>query len=152
MRSARVDSVGQVRVVAYGAAGADAGLESVRFPMEGAGMASTAFGAISTALLGLVRSGFRLNLIPAQLRHQRNYLQLVPIYTLITLLVLLSMLAWIREPYQQSVYAQRLDEEAQRLAVRVRPVADQEARLNRVSERLKALNPLIRGREANLES
>src|SRR5207244_301869 len=52
----------------------------------------------------------------------------------------------------QSLYAERLDQEARRLAVEVRPVADQEARLNRISDRLKALDGSMRGRDANLEA
>jgi len=50
------------------------------------------------------------------------------------------------------VVRQRLDQESRRLAVEVRPVADQEARLNRISDRLKALDGLMRGRDANLEA
>jgi general secretion pathway protein L len=91
-------------------------------------------------------------LIPLPLRYQRNYLQLIPTYALIVLLVLLGLFAWIREPYQQSLYAQELDQEVQRLAAGVQSVADQEARLNRTSERLKVLDGLMRGRDANLEA
>jgi general secretion pathway protein L len=103
-------------------------------------------------LLGLERSSFRLNLIPPQLRFQRNYLQLVPTYGLVAALILLGVFSQIREPYQQSLYAQRLDGEARRLAGEVRSVADQEARLNRVSDRLKTLDGLMRARDANLEA
>jgi general secretion pathway protein L len=137
--------------VGHGAASAQAGLDSARLPIEGSST-SGAFGAVSAALFGLVRSGFRLNLIPAALRYQRNYLQLVPTYGLILLLALVGLLAWMREPYQQSLYAQRLDDEVRRLAAEVRPVADQEARLNEISERLKVLDVLMRGRDANLEA
>jgi Tfp pilus assembly protein PilN len=151
MRSGRVDSVDQLRLVAHGGARAEAGLDAAGLPLEGSGDA-TAFGAVCAALSGLARSGFRLNLIPALLRYQRQFLQLVPTYALIAGLVLLGAFAWIREPYQQSLYAERLDQEAQRLAVEVRPVADQEAQLNRLSERLKALDGLMRGRDANLEA
>src|SRR6185436_4108386 len=65
MRAGRVDSAEQVRLVGYGASSADAGLEAVPLPVEGSRGAAAAFGAISAALLGLVRSGYRLNLIPA---------------------------------------------------------------------------------------
>jgi Tfp pilus assembly protein PilN len=152
MRSSRVDSVEQLRLVSHGAAGASTGLESEGLPIEGSGSSASAFGAISAALLGHVRSGFRLNLIPAALRHQRNLLQLVPTYALIGLLVLLGLVAWLREPFQQSIYAQQLDNEARRLAIEVRAVSDQEARLNRISDRLKVLDGLTRGRDANLEA
>jgi Tfp pilus assembly protein PilN len=152
MRSSRVDSVDQLRLVSHGAACATAGLESEALPMEGCGSSASAFGAVSAALLGHARSGFQLNLVPTPLRHQRNLLQVVPTYALAVLLVLLGLVAWIREPFQQSIYAQQLDEESRRLAADVRSVADQEARLNRVSDRLKALDGLMRGRDSNLEA
>jgi Tfp pilus assembly protein PilN len=152
MRAGRLESMDGIRLVACGGAGADAGLEPTELPLNGSPAGASGFGAISTALLDGVRSGFRLNLIPLQLRHQRNYLQLIPTYALIGLLLLLALFAWVREPYQQSLYAQRLDEEARRLAVVVRPVADQEARLNQISDRLKALDGIIKGRDANLEA
>jgi len=91
-------------------------------------------------------------LIPGELRFQRNYLQFVPTVVLLVLVTLLGMFAWAREPYQQSLYAARLDQEVRRLAVEVRPVAAQEAQLNRVSDRLKALDGIVRGRDANLEA
>jgi Tfp pilus assembly protein PilN len=151
MRSGRVDSVDQVRVVGHGAASVAAGLDAGQLPVEGSSTPAS-FGAIAAALLGLVRSGFRLNLVPAALRYQRNYLQLVPTYGLILLLALLGLFAWLREPYQQSLYAQRLDGVARRLAAEVRPVADQESRLNEISERLQILDTLMRGRDGNLEA
>jgi Tfp pilus assembly protein PilN len=152
MRSGRLDSTDQVRLVAHGPNGSAAGLESVGLRIAGAAADTNALDAICAALLSLVRSGFRLNLIPAQLRHQRNYLRFVPTYALVALLALLGIFAWVREPYQQSLYAERLDAEGKRLAVEVRSVADQEARLNRVSERIKTLDALVRGRDANLEA
>ena len=152
IRSGRIDSTNELRLIGHGANSGTAGLEPIRLPLQGAGETAMGFGAISTALLGLVRSGFRLNLIPAQLRYQKNYLQLAPTYALAALLLLLGIAIWLREPYQQSLYAQQLDKEAQRLAVEVRSVADQEAQLNRISERLKTLDGLTRGRDANLEA
>jgi Tfp pilus assembly protein PilN len=77
---------------------------------------------------------------------------LVPTYTLIALVLLLGILGWLREPYQQSLYAAQLDRESKRIAVEVRPVADQEAQLNRISDRLKSLNTLLAGRDQNLEA
>jgi len=152
LRAGRIDSPDDVRLVSHGASTQEAGLEPIQLPVDGARGTATGFGAISAALLGLAKSGFRLNLIPAPLRFQRNVLQYVPTYALVTLLVVLGALAWIREPYQQSLYAERLDEEAQRLSVEVRSVAEQEAKLNAISDRVSALNGLIRSRDANLEA
>ena len=151
LRAGRIDSPDDVRLVSHGASAQEAGLEPIQLPVDGA-RGAAGFGAISTALLGLVKSGFRLNLIPAPLRFQRNVLQYVPTYALVTLLVVLGGLAWIREPYQQSLYAQRLDDEGRRLSVEVRSVAEQETRLNAASDRLGALETLIRSRDANLET
>jgi Tfp pilus assembly protein PilN len=152
MRTARVDSPERLRFVGYGSAVAVAELESAPIPVEGAAPGRPAFGAVAAALLGVARSGFQMNLIPAPLRFQRNYLQVAPTYGLLLLLGALGLFAFLREPYQQSLYAGQLDNEARRLAVEVRPVADQEARLNAISDRLKILDGLIRGRDANLEA
>jgi Tfp pilus assembly protein PilN len=152
MRSGRIESVDQLRVVPYGSVSADAGLEPAPLPIAGSAGGSIAFGAVSAALMGLARSGFRLNLIPSPLRYQKAYLQLVPTYALFVLLILLGVFAWIREPYQQSLYAEQLDQEGQRLAAEVRTVADQEAQLNRSADRLKTLDGMMRGRDANLEA
>jgi Tfp pilus assembly protein PilN len=152
MRAGRMDSVDQIQFVAHGSSTAEAGLEPVRLPIDTSNDAAVPdFGSISTALMGLARSAFRLNLIPAQLRYQRNYLQVVPTYALFGLLIVLGLLALVREPYQQLVYARQLDDESRRLAVEVRPVADQEAQLNRISDRINVLDGLVRGRDANLE-
>ena len=152
MRAGRIDSVDQVQFVAHGLSTAEAGLEPVRLPIDASDTSVAAFGPISTSLMGLVRSAFRLNLIPVQQRYQRNYLQVVPTYALFALLIVVGLFALIREPYQQLVYAQQLDAESRRLAVEVRPVAEQEAQLNRIGDRLNALDGLVRGRDANLEA
>jgi len=152
MRSGRIESAEQLRIVAHGSVSADADLEPVELPLQAAPTARVAFGAVSAASLGIARSGFGLNLIPPPLRHQQHYLQLVPTYALISLLALTGLAAWLREPYQQSLYAEQLDQAGRRVAAEVRPVADQESRLNRISERLKNLDALLRGRDANLEA
>jgi Tfp pilus assembly protein PilN len=151
LRAGRVTAVDQLRIVVYGAT-SDVVPDIDQLPMGGHKPGKSTFGAVATALLGLARTGFRLNLIPQQLRYQRNSLQFVPVYVLAFLLALLGIFATLREPYQQSLYAQRLDQEARRLAVEVRPVADQEAQLNRASDRLKALNGVLNTRDVNLEA
>jgi Tfp pilus assembly protein PilN len=152
IRAGRLESPEHLRVIAHGAHAADMELETAQLPVSGNGSGENTFGAISTALLGLSRSGFRLNLIPAELRYQRNRLQFVPTYVLVGLLILVGASAWLREPYQESLYAAQLDQEAKRLSVEVRSVADQEAQLNRTADRLKALNALIANRDGNLEA
>jgi len=152
MRTGRLDSGDQLRIIAHGASGPAAGLEPVKLPVDGTSGAADLFGAISAALLGIAGTGFRLNLIPPELRYQRNYLQLVPASVLLLALIVVGLFALVRGPLQQSVYAQQLDQESKRLAVEVRSVADQEAQLNRASERLKAISGLLRNRDANLEA
>jgi Tfp pilus assembly protein PilN len=152
MRASRIESPDDLRFVTHGAFSGEAGLESIRLPIEGSTSDAPNFGAISTALLGLIRTGFHLNLVPPQQRYQRNVLQIAPTYALTGLLILLGVFAWIREPYQQSLYAEQLEEEAQRVALEVRPLADQETRLNEVTEKLKSLDGALRTRDSNLEA
>jgi Tfp pilus assembly protein PilN len=152
MRSGRLESPEQLHVLVHGAAAPETEIDASQLPVTAGTDARNSFGAISTALLGLTRSGFRLNLIPSPLRFQRNRLQLVPAYLLGSVLVLLGLFAWLREPYQESLYAKQLDQESRRIAVEVRPVAQQEAQLNRASDRLKTLNSLIAARDGNLEA
>jgi Tfp pilus assembly protein PilN len=152
MRAGRLESPEQLRVLVHGAAAHETEIDASPLPVEAGIEARKSFGAISAALLGLTRSGFRLNLIPGPLRFQRNRLQLVPAYMLGSLLVLLALFAWLRDPYQESLYAKQLDQESRRVAIEVRPVAQQEAQLNRASDRLKTLNSLIGARDGNLEA
>ena len=152
MRAARIDSVDQLRVVTHGAASADAGLVPMELPIEASSGAANSFGAICAALLGLSGSGFRSNLIPTQLRYQRNRLQLVPTYALAGALVLLGVFACIREPYQQLAYADRVQSQVQGLAPSLRSVADEEGQLNRLVERLRALDVVMHSRDSNLEA
>src|SRR5262249_52190808 len=111
MRSGRLDSPEHLRVVVHGTEAPETGMDASTLPVEAGTDVRNTFGAMSTALLGLTRTGFRLNLIPGPLRFQRNRLQAVPAYVLVGLLVLLGLFAWLREPYQDSLYAQKLDQE-----------------------------------------
>src|SRR6185369_3952382 len=67
-------------------------------------------------------------------------------------LAALAVLFLVREPYQQLVYAGQLEDEVRRLSPEVRSVADQEKQLNRLSDRLKALDAAVRTRDSNLEA
>jgi len=153
LRTGRVDSTESVRVIVHGILNVETGVEPVPLPIEAASQsAGQSFGAIASALLGITPSGFRSNLIPVGERRRRNHLRLAPTYAFGVLLLALGLMSWMREPYQQLSYSARLDQEIHRLAPDVRSVADQEKQLNRLSDRLKALDGLLGGRDANLEA
>jgi general secretion pathway protein L len=150
----RVTSLDNARMVAYGSAASSLeSLDVVALPLENAGPESSgAFGAIASALLPVKKTGFEANLVPRRLRYRRNQLQLVPTYILIFLTVVLGILMLIREPYQLMVYAFKLDLDVQKITPDIADVARQEAELNRISEKYRALTGHIRGRDANLEA
>jgi Tfp pilus assembly protein PilN len=152
MRAGRIDSLDHVRVVTHGAANADAERSPVELPIEASSDAANSFGAICAALLGLVGSAYRSNLIPPQMRYQRNRLQLVPTYFLVAAVVVLGVFVWIREPYQQLAYADQLQARVQGLAPAMRSVADEERQLNRLIDRLRALDAVLHSRDSNLEA
>jgi general secretion pathway protein L len=152
-RAGRVGDGEQIRTVVCGSSAEGVVAEPVPLPIEKtAANAVFGFGAISGALLGTSASGFRSNLIPRSLRFRRNHLRLVPTYVLAVLVVALAVAFWMREPYQQLVYASQLDKEIRRLAPEGSSLAKQDAQLNELSTRLKTLNNLTLGRDANLEA
>jgi Tfp pilus assembly protein PilN len=153
LRAGRVDTAEDIRIIVQGVANAGADAAPVRLPIDAApAHAPKSFGAIASALLGTASTAFRSNLIPVPLRHRASRVQWIPTYALGTLLLALAIAAWAREPYQQLLYAEQLDGAVRRLAPEVRSVADQEKQLNRLSDRLKTLDALMRARDANLEA
>ena len=122
-------------------------------PIENAGRQSTNdFGPIATALLPLKASPFKSNLIPPALRYRENQLRLIPAYILGFLAIAISLGLVVRGPYQNMVYASRLDTEIRRIAPLVSEVANQENDLNQLSARLRALTSQLQNRERNLEA
>lgn len=149
----RVASPESARVIVYGAtSGSLEDVERVALPIENAKLESSArFGAIASALSGLKKTAFDSNLVPRQLRYRQNQVQFIPAYALVALTVLLGVAMAAREPYQTMVYASKLDAEIRKIAPEVREVSSQEAELNKLSEKYRALAAHLQARDHNLE-
>ena len=155
----RVVSPEDVRLITHGAAveslpgGSDESEDaSVRLPMENAHPGSIRkFGAIAAAGMGLGGGSFDVNVLPAEMRYRASQLRLVPTYILAVLAVLSGVLLLAREPYQNTLYAARIESEIQRLAGGVDEISEQGTRLNQMDERYRALVGHIRSRDRNLE-
>lgn len=140
------------RIIVYGSTSGSLEVERVPLPIENATSESTArFGAIASALSGLKKTAFDSNLVPRQLRYRQNQLKLIPTYALVALAVLLGVAMAASEPYQTMVYASRLDAEIRKIAPEVREVSSQEAELNKLSEKYRALTAHLQARDRNLE-
>jgi len=127
--------------------------ENPRIPLENAKPQSTAaFGSIATSLVALKESPFRANLIPRDMRYRESRLQLVPTYVLVFLAICMGLALVAREPYQNAVYASRLDSEIRKISPQVTEVAGQESELNQLSTRSRALTQQLQNREYNLEA
>ncbi len=149
----RVQSSDDVRLIVQGSRGVELGADSIAIPIEGARQdASQVFGAWSTAMLALKSSAFRINVVPADQRYRRNQLRLIPTYVLLALTVLLGLVMVFREPYQAMVYASRLDAEIQSISPAIRELSVEEAELNRLSERYRALTNHFQARDRNLDA
>ena len=153
MSVGRVSAPDEIRMLTYGddADGLDS--DNPLLPIEGATAESTlSFGAIAAALGGLGRSSFSLNLVPEALRFRSNQLQLVPTYIGMVLVVLALIGLSVREPYQWSTYAAQLDAAIAEVASEAATVTDQETELNALSDRYRALNVHLNGRDRTLEA
>lgn len=154
MSVGRVQSPENVRVVLHGSASsAFETIPTVPLPLENARSdSSRVFGTIAAALAGIKRSAFNVNLVPADQRYRRNQLQLIPTYALVGLTVLAGIAMIVREPYQSSVYASKLDTEIRKISPEIKEVSAQEAELNRLSEKYRALFGHFQSRDLNLEA
>lgn len=122
-------------------------------PLENAKQEATLnFGAIATALLPLKESPYKANLIPRDLRYRQGQLRFVPTYVLGLLAVGMGLALLAREPYQNGIYASQLNSEIQKIAPQVREVAAQEAELNQLSDRYRALALQLQSHDYNLEA
>src|SRR6185295_14097213 len=113
---------------------------------------SDRFGSIAAAMLGFRKTGFQSNLIPRELRHRHNHAQWIPTYALLGLGLVLALLMLLRQPYQMTVYASKIDEEIQRIAPTAGEVVNQQSELNKLSEKYRALSGHFKGRDYALES
>ena len=149
----RVSAPDEIRVLTYGDDVNGLDTDNPLLPIEGAtSESSRSFGAIAAALGGFGRSSFSLNLVPEALRFRSNHLQLVPTYVALGLVLLAVTVSFIREPYQWSTYAAELDEAITAVASEAAAVTDQETELNALSDRYRALNVHLNGRDSTLEA
>jgi Tfp pilus assembly protein PilN len=149
----RIANPEAIRVIAHGATASLIEVEPIKLPMDDAKSDSSRhFGVIAAALGAFKRTAFGLNLVPPAMRFHQNQLQLIPTYVLLALTLLLGIAMLLRGPYQMSVYASRIDTEISEIAPMVREVSAQEAELNRLSEKYRALVGHLQNRDQNLES
>ena len=128
-------------------------VDNPRLPIESAKQEFTRdFGAIATALLPLKESTFKSNLVPLGLRYRESQLRLIPTYVLGILAVCIGVALLVRAPYQNTVYASRLDAEIKKVAPQVKEVASQEAELNQLSGKSRALTTHLQNHDYNLEA
>ncbi len=153
MSLGRVNASEIHRVLTYGSNSGEFQQDNPVLPLENSKRESvSAFGAIGSALLGIKSTGFSANLVPKNLRYRRNQVQLIPTYVLLGLTILLGLAVRAREPYQMSVYGAQLDNEIRRLAPTVKDVAQQEAELDSLTKKCRALASHFQQRDMNLES
>jgi Tfp pilus assembly protein PilN len=127
--------------------------ENPRLPIENAKPESTAdFGAIAAALLPLKESSFRSNLVPPAQRYHESQLRLIPTYVLGFFVICVGLALMARESYQSVAYASRIDTEIRKIAPQVSEVAAQEAELNQLSTRSRALAAALQAGDYNLEA
>jgi Tfp pilus assembly protein PilN len=140
-------------LVCGGAAAALEGVEEIRLPLENAGSdAATRFGAIASAFGNIKKSGLNCNVLPPQLRFRRSPLQLIPTYALALLAIGLAATMSLREPYQSTLYAAKLDREIKTVAPQARQVSAQAADLDRLALKYRALLANLQQRDYTLES
>lgn len=154
MAVGRVPSLVNARLLVFGSAAS--GLESrehVALPMENAALdSSDRFGSIAAAMLGLRKTAFQCNVVPKELRHQRNHAQWIPTYALLALALLLGVTMAARQPYQLTVYASKIDAEIQKVAPVANEVVSQQSELNKLSEKYRVLSGHFKNRDYALEA
>lgn len=150
----RVSSPENARLIVYGSGAASLELAGrIALPLENAKPESSdRFGAIASALIGAKKTAFESNLVPRELRYRRSQLQLIPTYVLAGLTILLGITMAVRHPYQSVVYGSQLEDEIRKVAPAAKQVSTQEAELNKLSEKYRALAGHLQNRDYNLEA
>ena|SRR2546425_1106148 len=153
LSTAKLSSAEGTRVIWCGDLDA-AGLEdNPTLPIENAKPDATRdFGPIATALLPLRNSAFKSNLVPLELRYRESQLRLVPAFLLAFLSICMGAVLLAREPYQNTLYASRLDAEIRKIAPQARQAADQEKELNQLAQRYRGLTAQLQNHDYVLET
>jgi Tfp pilus assembly protein PilN len=150
---AKLRSADGFRLVQWGGnLKAPAAADNPPFAMENANSESTLnFGPIATAMFPLKDSPFKSNLIPRELRFRESQAKLIPTYVLGSLVLCAALALLGREPYQSVVYASRLQGEIRKIAPTVAEVANQEAELNLLTAKARALTTTLENHDYNME-
>jgi Tfp pilus assembly protein PilN len=153
LATAKLSSTEGMRLILCGDLGAGELEGNPPIPIENAKPGATKdFGPIATALLPLKQSAFRSNLVPPELRYRESQMRLIPAFVLAFLAVVMGGLLLAREPYQDTVYASRLDGEIRKIAPQARQVAEQEKELNQFAQRYRALATQLQNHDYVLET
>jgi Tfp pilus assembly protein PilN len=149
---AKLHSADGFRLVQCGNLEAATVEDNPAFAMENANPQSTLnFGPIATALFPLKESPFKSNLIPRDLRYRESQARLIPTYVLGFLALCAGLAFLVRGPYQNVVYASRLQDEIRKIGPTVAEVARQETELNQLTTRSRALTATLQNRDYNME-
>jgi Tfp pilus assembly protein PilN len=153
LSAAKLSSAEDARMILCGDLDAAGSVENPAIPVENAKPDSARdFGSIAAALLPLKESGFRANLVPPESRYRESQIRLIPAFVLAVLVVCIGGVLLAREPYQNSVYASRLESDIKKIAPQVREVADQEKELNQLAQRYRVLSTQIQNHDYVLET
>jgi len=153
LSAAKISSSDDSRLIACGKVDPSATVNNVGLPLEDAQPESTKdFGSIATALLPVKNTPFKSNFIPADLRYRESRRRLIPAFALGTLVILMGMALFLREPYQSALYASQLDAEIGKISPKVKEVAAQEKELDQLSQRYRALSSQLLNRDHVLEA
>ena len=148
----RMSEQADTRTLAYGSLRDDLGRDNPALPIDGATPAGRVFGSIAAALTGLGESPFAANLVPEDRRFRSNVGQLVPTAALLVLVAVVATGLALRGPYQWSVYASELEAAIRTIAPSVRDLTEQEAELNALTEKYRALDAHLSGLDRTLET
>jgi Tfp pilus assembly protein PilN len=151
--AAKISSADDSRLVVCGKVDIPTPENNSTIPLEDAKPESIKeFGSIAAALLPLKESSFKSNLVPADLRYRESRRRLIPAFAMGALALVLATGLFLREPYQNAIYASQLDDEIRKITPKIREVAEQEKELDQLSQRYRALSSQLLNRDHLLES
>ena len=149
----RLDAPENVRLVVHGSKADSLPSDPVRLPLESKSpVSSSVFGVLASALMGLRKTAFSTNLVPAEARYRQNRMQWIPTAALFGMLLLLGLVYLFQDDYQNVAYAGRLDSEIGRIAAEVGEVGDMESELDRLNMEYEVALSHLGRRDANLEA
>jgi Tfp pilus assembly protein PilN len=110
------------------------------------------FDSIRAPLSGASVRGLDVNVVPIPLRRRSARAQTVTAYALAVCTFFLGAAFFLREPYQQRVYAAQIQSEIVRLEPDVKGLVRQEGELDVLTRRYQSLLKGLQNRDSNLEA